>query len=55
MNVEDLKIYSINGFTLGISMTSLDTFLKVSLLIVTIGYTINKWYLLTKEDKNSKN
>ena len=55
MNVEDLKIYSINGFTLGISMTSLDTFLKVSLLIVTIGYTINKWYLLTQKDKDSKN
>ena len=55
MTAEDLKIYAINSFTLGISMTSLDTFLKILLLMVTIGYTINKWYLLTKKDKNSKN
>jgi|TARA_B110000977_G_scaffold148308_1_gene188070 hypothetical protein len=55
MTTDDLKIYTINSFTLGISMTSLDTFLKISLLMVTIGYTINKWYLLTKKDKDSKN
>ena len=55
MTTEDLKIYSINGYTFGLSMTSLDNFLKISLLIVTIGYTINKWYLLTKGNKNSKN
>ena len=55
MTTEDLKVYSINGLTFGLSMTSLDTFLKIALLIVTLGFTINKWYLLNKENKNSKN
>jgi|TARA_R110000744_G_scaffold237695_1_gene355133 hypothetical protein len=55
MTIEDLKIYGINGFTFGVSMTGLDTFLKICLLVVTLGYTANKWYLLNKKDKNSKN
>ena len=54
MTIEDLKIYSINGITLGISMTSLDTILKIFLLAASLGYTLQKWYLMNKKDKNTK-
>ena len=52
MNLNDLKIYGLNISSLAISLTDIDMVLKLTLLIVTIGYTINKWYLMNnKKDK----
>jgi hypothetical protein len=50
MSVSDIKLLSINGLALAISMTHLEVSLKIILLLVTIGYTISKWVKL-KEKK----
>jgi len=42
-SLQDLKIYAINGTTLGVTtFTELEMGLKILLLIVTIGYTDTK-------------
>ena len=48
MRFSDLKLYGINLSAFLISMTDIDVFLKITLLIVSIGYTVHKWYLLNK-------
>ena len=48
MRFIDLKLYGINLSAFSISMTDIDVFLKITLLIVSIGYTVHKWYLLNK-------
>ena len=49
--MQDYKILLINAGSFGISMTNIDITLKIVLLLVTIGYTIQKWYLLNKNKK----
>lgn len=44
----DLKIYFLNTGTLLLSMMSIEPILKILLLIVSIGYTINRWVGLYK-------
>ena len=36
------------------SMTNVDVILKVILLVVTIGYTLQKWWLLNKSNGRKK-
>jgi len=50
--VSDIKLYFINAGIFAISMTDIEVIFKVVLLIVSIGYTINKWMLLRKDKKN---
>lgn len=49
MNLTDLKIYGLNLGAFAISLTEVELLLKVTVLIVTIGYTIQKWYLMNKK------
>tara|TARA_B110000027_G_scaffold52728_1_gene57476 strand:+ start:246 stop:395 length:150 start_codon:yes stop_codon:yes gene_type:complete len=43
----DLKIYAINALAMGITtFTNLEVWLKIILLLVTIGYTVTKWIKL---------
>jgi hypothetical protein len=51
MNLTDFKIYALNGSSLMISFTNIDAFLKIILLSVSIGYTLQRWYLMNKKDK----
>lgn len=51
MNLSDIKIYTLNFSSFAISMTNTDIILKITLLVVSIGYTIHKWYLLNKNNK----
>tara|TARA_R100000541_G_scaffold5208_1_gene12661 strand:- start:315 stop:470 length:156 start_codon:yes stop_codon:yes gene_type:complete len=51
MSMQDIKIYALNTSSLAISFTDIDTILKVILLLVSIGYTVNKWYLMNKKNK----
>tara|TARA_R110000803_G_scaffold35884_1_gene77340 strand:+ start:575 stop:730 length:156 start_codon:yes stop_codon:yes gene_type:complete len=44
----DYQTVFINAGSFGISMTNIDILLKILLLSLTIGYTIQKWYLLNK-------
>ena len=44
MDLQQLKLYAINGSTLGVTtLTNIEMGLKIVLLLVTIGYTIAKW------------
>jgi len=54
MNLQDLKLYFFNASALSISMTNIDVVLKLLLLIVTIGYTMHKWYIMNENRKNGK-
>jgi len=38
--------------TLAISFTNIDMVLKILLLVVSIGYTVNKWIILRHKNKN---
>ena len=53
MDFTDIKIYALNGSSLMLSFTNIDAVLKIVLLSVSIGYTLQKWYLMNK-DKNDK-
>ena len=47
IGVDDLKLYCLNitSFTIA-SLDWLEPMLKVMLLVVTIGYTVHKWWKL---------
>ena len=49
--IQDYKTILINAGTFTISMTNIDVALKIILVSVTIGYTIQKWYLFNKNKK----
>ncbi len=48
MSLTDLKIYTLNLSAFAISFTQVENTLKIMLLIVSIGYTIQKWYEFRK-------
>jgi len=49
MNLQQLKIYLINGSAIGVTtFTQIEDTLKIMLLLVTIGYTITKWIDIKK-------
>lgn len=54
MTTTDLKIYTLNSLSLMISMTAIEPFLKIVLLIVSIGYTINKWLHIKGKNEEEK-
>ena len=48
----DLKIYAINAIAMGVTtFTNMEFWLKIILLLVTIGYTISKWVNLRNNKK----
>ena len=49
--IMDYKTLLINIGSFTISLTNIDMVLKIILLSVTIGYTVQKWYLLNKNKK----
>ncbi len=49
---QDLKVYALSIGTFGISMSNIDIVLKVTLMVVTIGYTVQKWYIMNKNEKS---
>ena len=54
MSFTDLKLYTLNAVSLMISMTAIEPFLKITLLLLSIGYTIHKWIQIggKKEENN---
>jgi hypothetical protein len=49
--IQDYKTLFINMGSLGLSLTDIDIILKIALLLITIGYTLQKWYLMNKKKK----
>lgn len=46
MITQDVKLYAINLATMAVTMTNIEVYLKILLLLVTIGYTLSKWIKL---------
>ena len=47
-----MKLYIINASTLGVTtFTNIEMGLKILLLVLTIGYTLDKWIKLKKNKK----
>ena len=51
MNFQDYKIYILNAVALSVSLSNVETYLRITLLAVSIFYTIFK---LLKNNKNEK-
>mgnify|MGYP003680198028 FL=1 len=52
MSVSDLRLYVMNVGALGVSfMNQVEDWLKIILLLVTIGYTLSKWVKLKSKNK----
>jgi|TARA_R110000772_G_scaffold6314_1_gene22105 hypothetical protein len=52
---ENLRIYMINGSVMGLaSFSQIEDWLKIILLIVTIGYTTAKWVKVEIDKKEKK-
>ena len=49
--LQDYKTLYINMGSLGLSLTDIDIILKIVLLLITIFYTLQKWYLMNKRKK----
>ena len=49
MEISDLKVYILNASTMAISFSNLEATLKILLLLASIGYTAQRWYLMNKE------
>jgi len=54
MLLNDLKIYLLNILSFAISFSDVDMALKFILLVVSIGYTIERWIKLRKDEPKGK-
>lgn len=54
MSIHDLKLYTINTFTMAITFTNIEATLKILLLIASIGYTLQRWYIMNENKNNDK-
>jgi len=52
--VTDYKTLLINLGTFIFSMTNVDVFLNIILLLLTIGYTSHNWYFINKNNGKKK-
>jgi len=52
--LSDLKVYLLNILSFAISFSDLDMALKFILLVVSIGYTIERWIKLRKNESQGK-
>lgn len=52
MTHEDVKVFLVNLATFGISMSTIETTLKIILLVASIGYTLQRWFYLRNEKKD---
>ncbi len=51
MTTTDLKVYALNTTSLMVTFTSVEDILKIILLLASIGYTAQRWYLMNKKQK----
>jgi hypothetical protein len=50
MNEGDIKLLLFNASTFILSFAQIEMALKIALLIISIGYTAQKWYLMHKSN-----
>jgi hypothetical protein len=49
MNIEDIKFYAVNLSAVGFGLVDINVALTTLTLLVGLGYSLHKWYLLTKK------
>ncbi len=54
MTLSDLKIYLLNSVALVVSFSEIEAILKIILLLVSIGFTVQRWYEIHKRNKDNK-
>jgi len=52
MNETDVKVLLMNASTFAISFAQIEMALKIALLIITIGYTAQRWWIMYNQNKN---
>ncbi len=52
--MSDIKLYAFNATSLVVSFSQIDMTLEIILLVLSVGYTAQKWYLLDKERRQNK-
>jgi hypothetical protein len=50
MDATDIKVFLLNASTMVISFSNIEATLKILLLLASIGYTAQRWYLMNKEN-----
>ena len=51
MSVTDLKIYTLNLVTFSISYTNVEFIIRFALVLISIFYTLHKWWLMYEKNK----
>tara|TARA_R110000772_G_scaffold90651_1_gene186866 strand:+ start:61 stop:234 length:174 start_codon:yes stop_codon:yes gene_type:complete len=52
-NMNDIKMYAVNALAIGVtSLTNIEVSLKIILLVITIGYTLDRWVKLKKSQQD---
>lgn len=54
MSYNEIKLWCINTLVVTATFTNIDNILKIILLLVTIGYSIDKWIMLRKNKEKDK-
>jgi len=54
MKMTDVKIYMLNGAAIALNFTAIEIGLKMVLTAVVIGYTINKWWIMYRDNKKNE-
>lgn len=49
----ELKFWLFNGLLIGVSFTNIELALKIISLLLAIGYTAHRWWLLHKNNKKN--
>ena len=52
MNETDIKVMLLNASTFIVSFAQIEMALKIALLVISIGYTAQKWYLMHNNKDN---
>ena len=50
MDATDIKVLLMNASTMALSFSNIEATLKITLLIASIGYTAQRWYLMNKKN-----
>jgi hypothetical protein len=51
-NVHDIRLLVVNGFLISFTFSNVELGLKILSLLLAIGYTARRWWLMEKNKKN---
>jgi len=51
MHIDDLKFYAVNLSAIGFGLVDINVALTTMTLLVGLGYSLHKWYLMNKNKR----